>query len=172
MPLELTPSNDRAPVEDPAPTGAPTEPTEDDDLSDVFNDAGPGFGDVEGANETAAVEEIAPTVEERPQSVPAGRDFAGRDLAARQESVREIEASQRERAIRDRTVEPLAPPSLDFELLLVAAALAADAPAAAGSAPALSQRLRIATNIQEQGLANTIEARVVSNGYAMEIRDE
>ncbi|KAF2868156.1 hypothetical protein BDV95DRAFT_610125 [Massariosphaeria phaeospora] len=63
MPLEPTSANDRAPVaasQPPAPIKAPIEIIEDDELSDDFDDAGPGFGDAEGANETAAVEEQNP----------------------------------------------------------------------------------------------------------------
>ncbi|KAF2871816.1 hypothetical protein BDV95DRAFT_594117 [Massariosphaeria phaeospora] len=312
MPLEPTSANDRAPVaasappapieapikapieapikapiEAPikAPIEAPIEITEDDELSDVFDDASYDFGDAEGANETAAVEEIAPVVEERSQRAQAD--------PSRRESVQEMEASQRGRAIRrsgndvseslfvgqdeasddeplehrvqvgvrwraglgnlekgiintaynsdsllviqlesddlwqwvnrtlaeqrrkvpvevssvtatvyhkkmskaDRWVISLRrdeptdfhkvrralrrilsryswPPNLDFDLLLVAAEslLMGPTPGAAAAGP--SQRPRIATNIQEQGLANTIEAGIVGDGHAMEIRDK
>ncbi|KAF2877935.1 hypothetical protein BDV95DRAFT_613603 [Massariosphaeria phaeospora] len=288
MPLEPTSANDRAPVAasaPPAPIEAPIETTEDDELSDVFDDASYDFGDAEGANETAAVEEIAPVVEERSQRAQAD--------PSRRESVQEMEASQRGRAIRrsgndvseslfvgqdeasddeplehrvqvgvrwraglgnlekgiintaynsdsllviqlesddlwqwvnrtlaeqrrkvpvevssvtatvyhekmskaDRWVISLRrdeptdfhkvrralrrilsryswPPNLDFDLLLVAAEslLMGPTPGAAAAGP--SQRPRIATNIQEQGLANTIEAGIVGDGHAMEIRDE
>ncbi|KAF2878615.1 hypothetical protein BDV95DRAFT_557940 [Massariosphaeria phaeospora] len=163
MPLEPTSANDRAPVAasaPPAPIEAPIEITEDDELSDVFDDASYDFGDAEGANETAAVEKIAPVVEERSQRAQAD--------PSRRESVQEMEASQRERPIRrsgndvislrwDKLTDFHKLPNLDFDLLLVAAKLLL-----IGFTPSAAA----------QRLANTIKAKIVSNGYAMEIRDK